>query len=120
LARRAMDEYAPDPRALADAIGLSQTDGRDGRLAQRVHQRVRDKLQREAVEDFRIDYEDGYGVRPDAEEDGHAEAGARAVARAMRERTLSPFIGIRVKPMTAEIHARRQRTLVLLLTTLRK
>jgi len=33
---------------------------------------VLEKLSREAVEDFRIDYEDGYGNRPDAEEDGHA------------------------------------------------
>ena len=85
---------------------------------QSVHQRVRDKLQREAVEDFRIDYEDGYGVRPDAEEDGHAAAGARAIARGMRENTLSPFIGLRVKPMTAELHARSLRTLDIFLTTL--
>lgn len=118
LALRAMDEYAPDPLSLAEAIGMPVGDDRNLRLAQRVHQRVRDKLQREAVEDFRIDYEDGYGVRPDAEEDGHAEAGARAVARAMRENTLSPFFGIRIKPMTAELHARSLRTLDIFLTTL--
>jgi citrate lyase beta subunit len=118
LARRAMDEYAPDPRALADAIGLAADDERGRQLAQSVHQRVRDKLQREPVEDFRIDYEDGYGVRPDAEEDGHAGAGARAVAQAMRDNTLSPFIGIRIKPMTAELHARSLRTLDIFLTTL--
>src|SRR5688572_4136033 len=118
LARRALDEYAPDPRSLADAIGLSTTDPSALRLAQSVHTRVRDKLQREAVEDFRIDYEDGYGVRPDAEEDGHAIAGAREVARAMQANALSPFIGIRVKPLTAELHARSLRTLDLFLTTL--
>ena len=118
LARRAMDEYAADAPALADAIGLSTNDDAGMRLAQSVHERVRGKLQREAVEDFRIDYEDGYGVRPDAEEDGHARAGATAVARAMRENTLSPFIGIRVKPMTAELHARSLRTLDIFLTTL--
>jgi citrate lyase beta subunit len=118
LARRAMDEFAPDATSLADAIGLSRSDERDVGLARRVHARVRDKLQREAVEDFRLDYEDGYGVRPDAEEDGHAAAGARAVARAMRENTLSPFIGIRVKPLTAELHGRSLRTLDIFLTTL--
>jgi citrate lyase beta subunit len=118
LALRAMDEYAPDPHALADAIGLPLGDDRDLRLAQAVHQRVRDKLRREAVEDFRIDYEDGYGVRPDAEEDRHAEAGARAIARGMEDNTLSPFIGIRVKPMTAELHGRSLRTLDIFLTTL--
>ena len=118
LARRAMEEYAPDPRSLADAIGLSPTDPAAVRLAESVHSRVGDKLQREAVEDFRIDYEDGYGVRPDAEEDGHAVTGAREVTRAMRDGTLSPFIGIRVKPLTAELHGRSLRTLDLFLTTL--
>ena len=37
-----------------------------------VYARVVEKLRREPVEDFRIDFEDGYGNRPDAEEDGHA------------------------------------------------
>ena len=115
LARRALEEYAPDARALAAAVGA---DAGDLRLMESVHARVRDKLQREPIEDYRIDYEDGYGVRPDAEEDGHAAAGAREVARAMRESTLSPFIGIRVKPLTAELHARSLRTLDIFVTTL--
>ena len=118
IARRAMEEYAPEPQALAEVIGLSQSDERDVGLARSVHARVRDKLQREPIEDFRIDYEDGYGVRPDAEEDGHAVAGAQAIARGMRDNTLSPFIGIRVKPLTAEMHARSFRTLDIFLTTL--
>src|SRR5262249_40863286 len=54
----------------------------------------------------------------DSEEDGHAAAGASAVARAMREKTLSPFIGLRIKPMTAELHIRSLRTLDIFLTTL--
>jgi citrate lyase beta subunit len=99
-------------------IGLQVSDERDAALARSVYERVRTKLEREAVEDYRIDYEDGYGVRPDAEEDGHAAAGASAVARAMREKTLSPFIGLRIKPMTAELHARSLRTLDIFLTTL--
>ena len=118
VARRAMDEYAPDAQTLAEAVGLSTSNERGARLARSVYERVRDKLQREPVEDFRLDYEDGYGVRPDAEEDGHAEAGAIAVARAIREKTLSPFIGIRVKPLTAEMHARSLRTLDIFLTAL--
>jgi citrate lyase beta subunit len=117
VARRALEEYAPDARALAAALGVAAEDG-DLRLVEAVHSRVRDKLQREPVEDFRIDYEDGYGVRPDSEEDGHAAAGAREVARAMRENTLSPFIGLRVKPLTPELHARSFRTLDIFLTTL--
>jgi len=115
LARRALEEYAPDARSLAEAGGV---DDGDLRLMESVHARVRDKLEREPIEDYRIDYEDGYGVRPDAEEDGHAASGAREMARGMRENTLSPFIGIRVKPLTTELHTRSLRTLDIFLTTL--
>ncbi len=38
-------------------------------LAEPVHDRVRAKLEREPIEDLRVDFEDGYGPRPDAEED---------------------------------------------------
>src|SRR5687768_15656959 len=67
LALRALEEYAPGPEDLARVAGLSEA------LAPRIHARVVEKLQREPVEDFRVDFEDGYGNRPDAEEDGHAE-----------------------------------------------
>jgi hypothetical protein len=59
-------------------------------LAHAIHRRVQEKLRREAVEDFRIDFEDGYGNRPDAEEDGHAESAAIEVARGLTARTLPP------------------------------
>jgi citrate lyase beta subunit len=79
---------------------------------------VAEKLAREAVEDFRIDFEDGYGNRPDAEEDGHAEKAAEEVAKGLAERTLPPFIGIRIKPFTEELAARSLRTLDIFITTL--
>ena len=40
---------------------------------------MKEKLRREPVEDFRIDFEDGYGNRSDEEEDGHAAAAAQQV-----------------------------------------
>jgi citrate lyase beta subunit len=80
-------------------------------LAHKVYTRVAEKLQREPVEDFRIDFEDGYGNRPDAEEDGHAASAAREVAAGMEAGTLPPFIGIRIKPFTEELYARSSRTL---------
>src|SRR3989442_15586632 len=52
LAVKALDQYAPEPRIFAGAIGLAEA------LAETVHGRVRKKLEREAVEDFRIDFED--------------------------------------------------------------
>ena len=61
LALTALQEFGGDPDEFARVIGIP------GHLARRVHQRVIDKLRREPVEDFRIDFEDGYGNRPDAE-----------------------------------------------------
>jgi citrate lyase beta subunit len=112
LALRALEQFAPDPSTLAEAIGL------DASLADRIYARVVEKLRREPVEDFRIDFEDGYGNRPDDEEDGHAEAAGRAVAAGMKNGTLSPFIGIRIKPFTQELMRRSIRTLDIFLTSL--
>ena len=77
-----------------------------------------DKLRREPVEDFRIDFEDGYGHRRDAEEDGHAQSAAEQVAAGVHAGSLPPFIGIRIKPMSNELHARSLRTLDLFVTSL--
>jgi citrate lyase beta subunit len=112
LAIRSLDTYAPDAKVFAEAIGLR------GDLADKVYERVREKLRREAVEDFRIDFEDGYGNRPDAEEDGHAVAAAQQVAIAHAAATLPPFLGIRIKPLTRELAARSLRTLDIFLTEL--
>lgn len=112
LAQRALEEYAPEPVDLAQAAGLPEA------LAQRIHERVAEKLKREPVEDFRADFEDGYGNRPDAEEDGHAEAAAREMAAGLAAGSLPPFVGIRIKPFTEELRERSFRTLDLFLTTL--
>ncbi|HEV7586635.1 MAG TPA: hypothetical protein VGO40_00800, partial [Longimicrobium sp.] len=113
VARRALRDHAPDAAALASAVGLA-----DAGLAERVYARVVEKLEREPVEDFRIDFEDGYGNRPDAEEDGHAEQAAKEVAKGMKAGTLPPFIGIRIKPYTEELRQRSTRTLDIFLSTL--
>jgi citrate lyase beta subunit len=110
LALRALAEYAPTPAELARAIGLD-----DPALADKVHARVQDKLRREPVEDFRIDFEDGYGTRPDAEEDAQAVAAAGEVARGLAEGSLPPFLGIRIKTFSEELRGRSVRTLDLFL-----
>src|SRR5687767_299972 len=111
-AAQALDTHGVDPFTFARAIGIPDMH------AEIVWQRVVEKLAREPVEDFRIDFEDGYGNRPDAEEDGHAESVAREIATGMREGTLPLFIGIRIKPLTQELMRRSLRTLDILLTTL--
>jgi citrate lyase beta subunit len=115
LALAALERYAPDGTTLADALEWT---GRTRELAPVIHERVVGKLQREPVEDFRIDFEDGYGNRPDAEEDAEAVRTAGEVADGMAGGTLPPFIGIRIKPFTAELHRRGLRTLDLFVTAL--
>lgn len=113
IALRAMETYAPDAAALGRALGIPGHPA----LAT-IDRRVREKLQREPIEDFRIDFEDGYGNRPDAEEDHHAAVVAGELSRGMREGTLPPFIGMRVKPLNEELRARSIRTLDLVTTAL--
>ncbi|RYZ37956.1 MAG: phosphoenolpyruvate kinase [Myxococcaceae bacterium] len=114
LALATLRDHAPDGAHLAHGLGLPQRGG----FAQRVYARVVDKLEREPVEDFRLDFEDGYGHRPDAEEDAHAVSAAQEVARGLEQGTLPPFIGIRVKSFTEELYARSSRTLDLFVTSL--
>ncbi len=143
-ALRALSTYAPDFCAFARAIDLPGAEdlpdspdliesldralaqGDEGVrrarpeawLAHTVRRRVVEKLQREPVEDYRIDFEDGYGVRAWDEEDKHAEAAAREVAKGLAAGSLPPFLGIRIKALTEESRARSVRTLDAFLSTL--
>ncbi|MFQ6172005.1 DUF6986 family protein [Oryzobacter sp. R7] len=104
-ARRATEEHEERLLALL---------GGDGDLLARV----RAKLGREPVEDLRIDLEDGYGTRPDDEEDRDARAAAGALAAAVAAGTAAPFTGLRFKGLEAPTRHRGVRTLVLFLERL--
>jgi citrate lyase beta subunit len=112
IALKTLQEHAPDAATLAAAIDL------DPALAGRVYLRLVDKLTREPVEDFRIDFEDGFGHRPDHEEDSFAQTAANEVASGLRDGVLPPAIGIRIKPLTEELKRRSLRTFDLFLTRL--
>jgi HpcH/HpaI aldolase/citrate lyase family len=105
LAERALAEYAPNAATLAEALGI-----RDD-LAAKVYQRVAEKLRREPVEDYRIDFEDGFGIRSDAEEDAAADAAAAQLRKGLDDGTLPPFIGLRIKSFAPESKPRALRTL---------
>ncbi|GLW75149.1 aldolase [Kitasatospora phosalacinea] len=109
----AFDEHAGTPGRLAEALGVA-----DDALLADVHARVRAKLEREPIEDLRIDFEDGYGPRPDAEEDAEAVRAAQLVAAAVADGSAPPYVGIRTKCMEAPVRARGIRTLELFLGTL--
>src|SRR5882672_8771403 len=143
VAERSLIEYAPDFVVFARALGLPLADqlpdvldyasglkhrleadadalheeNKPAWLAHTIYTRVHEKVRREPVEDFRIDFEDGYGNRPDAEEDGHAESAAIEDVTEMAGGTLPPFIGIRIKPFNEELCARSIRTLDIFVST---
>jgi citrate lyase beta subunit len=112
VALRFFDEHLADPAVLVDWFGI------DAALAATIHERARRKLEREPVEDFRIDFEDGYGHRSDAEEDGHAVSAAQEVRTGYEQNTLPPYIGLRIKPLSKELSRRSLRTLELFIATL--
>ena len=87
-------------------------------LAYSVYNKIIQKLKTEPVEDFRIDFEDGFGNRPNDEEDATAVKAAGELAMGMQNKTLSPFIGIRIKPFTEDHKYRGVRTLDIFLSTL--
>src|SRR3954452_15570856 len=70
VALRSLREFAPDAKSLMSALDLSI----DPALMHKIYDRIVEKLEREPVEDFRLDFDDGYGNRPDAEEDQHAHS----------------------------------------------
>jgi citrate lyase beta subunit len=116
-------DFAQDSvAALAECIqkdpGAARRENAPAWFAYTVYQRVLEKLKREAVEDFRIDFEDGFGNRPDEEEDRYAAEAAAELAKGMEGGSLPPFIGLRIKPFNEELRGRSVRTLDIFLTEL--
>ncbi|MFL6466593.1 MAG: DUF6986 family protein, partial [Pyrinomonadaceae bacterium] len=143
IALESLKNYAPNFADLARAVGLSGSetfpDDPDGIaklekqiarsqskareenfnawLAWTVYRKTIIKLEREPVEDFRIDFEDGYGFRSDEEEDSDAIRAAKELAAALQKGTITPFCGFRIKPLTPETKKRAVRTLELFLSS---
>jgi citrate lyase beta subunit len=105
-----LDGAAADNTTAADVTGLGSM------LSTAVYDRVRTKLTAQPVEDLRLDFEDGYGSRPDAEED----AAARSAAELLRELLAAPggpvSAGVRFKSLEAATRRRGLRTLDLVLS----
>lgn len=87
-------------------------------LAYTVYNKLVAKLENEPLEDFRIDFEDGFGNRSDEEEDATAVNAAKELAKGMKEGSLPPFIGIRIKPFSEDLKERGIRTLDIFVSTL--
>ncbi len=119
LGRRALEifeTYAPNATVFGKVFGMDTQSG----FSDKIYNKVIAKLKAEAIEDFRIDFEDGYGNRSNEEEDATAVSTALEVAKGMKEKSLPPFIGIRIKPFTEEMKERGLRTLDIFVSTLVK
>lgn len=116
-ALRTLTEYGPTAPDFAERVGLpgyaagATPTAAEEALAAGIYQRVVDKLRREPVEDYRIDFEDGFGTRTDEEEDAAATAAAHEVARGLAAGSLPPYLGIRIKSLAGEAKGRGLRTL---------
>jgi citrate lyase beta subunit len=109
MARAALEEHAGSASSFADATGL------DRDAVAEVWPLVLAKLDREPIEDLRIDLEDGYGSPSDRQEDTDTVAAVGVLARAAREGTAPPFWGIRFKSFESSTRRRGLRTLDLAL-----
>jgi citrate lyase beta subunit len=112
IALQSLRTNAADAEDFAACLGIAPA------LAGTVYSRVVAKLEREPIEDYRIDFEDGYGYRPDEEEDKDAITSARQLAAGLGGPHFPPCFGFRVKPLTDALHARSTRTLQLFIGTL--
>jgi citrate lyase beta subunit len=111
-ARRALTAHGGSATELAKALDLQPG------IAAEIYDRIRRKLEVEAIEDLRIDLEDGYGIRPDDDEDAATVAAAAALAASIAAGKAAPFHGIRVKSFEAPTRRRGVRTLQLFVHTL--
>lgn len=102
----ALAEWAPDGEAFAMALGVGAEVPADV-----LYERVVEKLEREPVEDLRVDFEDGFGARSEAEEDAAADAVADAMAAGAAAGALPRGIGMRVRSAAGETRERCVRTL---------
>ncbi|PJG59170.1 DUF6986 family protein [Aeromonas cavernicola] len=124
------DRYTPDFAQRMGAQALESAEQHGGiaavchltgmapALIEQIAPRVITKLQQEPIEDLRIDFEDGYGIRAAGLEDAEAQAAAERVLQALDDKLSPPFIGIRFKCLEAAFREQGLRTLDIFLATL--
>lgn len=106
--------------SLVDNPQKVKEDNYEAWFAWTIYNKTLEKLSREPVEDFRIDFEDGYGIRTDEEEDSHCVSASDELAKAFQENTITKFCGFRIKSFQPETRKRAVRTLELFLSNLLK
>ncbi len=110
LAKESFLAATPNPTELKRRLGKTWSEP----FAERVFSSTLAKLQSlSAVEDYRIDFEDGYGQRSNEEEDAHTTAAAANLVKAAQENSLSGRVGLRPKALAIATLKRSLRTIIL-------
>lgn len=107
--------------SLADDPEQARRKSPDAWFAWTIFRKTLEKLKTGPVEDFRIDFEDGYGIRSDTEEDGHCESASAELAKLFDEsdaEACPPGTGFRIKSFQPETRHRAIRTFELFLSGL--
>jgi citrate lyase beta subunit len=112
IALRSFADNAPDAETLVEIFGIDES------ISAKVHQQVTKRLAVCPIEDYRVDFEDGLGVRSDTDEDEFAVNAAVETRAAMAAENLSPFFGIRIRPLKLATARRALRTLDLYISRL--
>jgi citrate lyase beta subunit len=113
LAKEAFQFAAPNFESLNQLIGANWSP----EFSQNVFNRLSLKMEREPLEDYRIDFEDGYGARSDEEEDAHAVSAAKTLADLAQKNHTPKSIGFRIKPLSVTGMKRSLKTLALFVQT---
>jgi citrate lyase beta subunit len=111
IAQRYFSNYLPNPAELSSIFHII-----DEHLARELHERTSVQLNSHCLEDYRVDFEDGYGYRTNEEEDSDARKAASEAAYSSNENMLPPFFGFRIKPLTKISANRSLRTLDIFLS----
>lgn len=101
----ALQEHAPDDERLVTAFGTP------AELAAPIRRKIVAKLTAEPIEDLRVDFEDGYGRRPDSEEDADADRAGAMIAELLGSPGGPLRCGIRFACLEAATRDRGLRTL---------
>lgn len=114
LALNSFLQYVKDGNELSEIFGWTV----DSNQKSELFGKIMHKLKNEAVEDFRIDFEDGLGIVSESDEDEISEFTAKEYFECLKNNTSSPFFGIRIKSFSEDTKYRAVRTLNIFLTTL--
>lgn len=99
IALKSFEENIPHVKTLDKIFNVQHPE--------KIYSLVHQKLKQNSIEDYRIDFEDGYGVRSDQEED----LDSIKVANILANNAFHHRIGIRIKSLSPQQKKRSLRTL---------